>query len=224
MTTLGFLHNLAKESKGLSLDITTQWHKLNDRQRTNIHKSISDMAYVIALGITAGCLYNYASRRKNNPWLLKFAEYQAVKLYADHVVFLPGIGITNWKAAFGEPISALGTLSDFGKLPEALNYQNWRRPCRRIVGRTLKGIERLCTGYNVHEAMAVTAEIPESGSFNRIHTQNNNTFGAVEKTKETKEIAKREKGWLRKSKRYKSQARRRKKRRNRKRARNNLTY
>lgn len=189
MTTLGFLHNLAKESKGLSLDITTQWHKLNDRQRANIHKSISDMAYVIALGITAGCLYNYASRRKNNPWLLKFAEYQAVKLYADHVVFLPGIGITNWKAAFGEPLSVLGTLSDFGKLPEALKYQNWQEPAGGLWEGHSKGLRDFVQATMFMKPWQSLLRFLNPDPSIEYILQNNNTFGAVEKTKETKEIA-----------------------------------
>lgn len=188
MTTLGFLNNIRKESKGLTLDIATQWHKLDKRQQSNVKKSIADVSYIFALGMTAGILYNLVASRKNNPWALKFAEYQAVKLYTDHVVFLPVIGMTNLQATIGDRASAFGTLKDWGTLPDAMSPTKWNESAGGLFEGHSKGFR---AGAKIFAKPAVNIlRFSDPQPSIDFAISNNTTFGVLDKTQATREQAK----------------------------------
>lgn len=92
-TTGRFLWQLAKELKEGQFSLAANWGSLDQRERNNIKRAITEVGHFVAVALILG-LIDWPDD-EDRPWLVKMAEYQARRLYTELGSMIPGPQMLN---------------------------------------------------------------------------------------------------------------------------------
>lgn len=92
-TTGRFLWQLAKELKEGQFSLVANWGSLDQRERNNIKRAITEVGHFVAVALILG-LIDWPDD-EDRPWLVKMAEYQARRLYTELGSMIPGPQMLN---------------------------------------------------------------------------------------------------------------------------------
>ena len=122
-TTVKFAYGLMKDIFGLSDSLKTEWSGLNDHEKANIHRTISELVLFITLYILMSAFFkddddDYA--KGDEPWLWEFSEYQIARLSTELGFFtMPGQTLQIMRS----PAASMAVLENIGRfINDAFNF------------------------------------------------------------------------------------------------------
>lgn len=128
-----FLYNCVKEHQGMKLEIAIRWNQLDERQRANCKRALTEIGQFFGLLM----LNNYGFRwmdddKSDYSWAMNMLYYQSIRLQSELAALEPlsvfgskDNMITEFIRLFKNPIAALSPVSDAQKLTQLLYPSTW---------------------------------------------------------------------------------------------------
>lgn len=89
-TLWNFMNTLRKDLKNGELDIVKQWNNLNDAQKSNIYRSLAEIATFLSLMGIIATLKGTPDDDEKDDWLTEYITYSIIRLKADLGSLMPG--------------------------------------------------------------------------------------------------------------------------------------
>ena len=125
-TFFKFMYNLIKEHNGMKLEIGTRWKQLDERQKANVKRALTETTQFFALVLANNYMW-LDDDKKDFGWFKNMLYYQSVRLQSELAALTPlsVIGskdnmVTEALRIFKNPMAALSPTSDAVKLTQLL--------------------------------------------------------------------------------------------------------
>lgn len=149
-TTARFFKILFKDMREANFSIGKNWNNLTDTEKANIHRSMTEVAYLIGTVVVANVLTNIAGGDDDN-YMANLAAYEAYRMYSEMRFF------TSVTEAWRIVKSPAPSIYMFDKVIKFSEFWNWNKEITRgsFKGHTrferdaVKLIPLLGTGTNV---------------------------------------------------------------------------
>ena len=124
LTTGRFLWQLAKELKEGQFSIIANFRKLNNTEKANIKRAITEVGHLVILMAVLALMEGWDD--EDRPWLAKMAEYQARRLYTEIGAMTPGVQmIKEGLRIVKSPAAGVNTIEDIVNLVGLINPYNY---------------------------------------------------------------------------------------------------
>lgn len=124
ISTGRFLKQLCKELKECKFDLAANWRQLDNVEKANIKRAITEVCHLLAIALVIG-LIEWGDD-KDRPWLIKMIEYQARRLYTEIGVLVPGPQMARESLRIiKSPAAGVNTLEQTLNLIGLLNPYNY---------------------------------------------------------------------------------------------------
>lgn len=126
-TLWNFINTLRKDLKEGELDVVKEWHNLNDAQKSNIYRSLAEIATFLSLmGIIATLKGTPDDDDEKNDWLTEYITYSIIRLKADLGSLMPGpTMLDEGLRLFDNPFAAVRVLKNTRQLLNLFNPDTW---------------------------------------------------------------------------------------------------
>lgn len=128
-TFFKFIYNLVQERNGMALEISTRWHELDERQRANCVRAMTEIGQFFLLVAANTFLFSKHTHegfpKPEHSWSYNMLYYQMIRLQSELAALMPlsFIGskdnmVTEFLRMFKNPMAALSPVSDCVKLTQ----------------------------------------------------------------------------------------------------------
>lgn len=125
-TLWNFMNTLRKDLKEGELDIVKQWHNLNDAQKSNIYRSLAEIATFLSLMGIIATLKGTPDDDEKDDWLTEYITYSIIRLKADLGSLMPGpTMLDEGLRLFDNPFAAVRVLKNTRQLLNLFDPDVW---------------------------------------------------------------------------------------------------
>lgn len=125
-TLWNFMNTLRKDLKEGELDIVKQWHNLNDAQKSNIYRSLAEIATFLSLMGIIATLKGTPDDDDKDDWLTEYITYSIIRLKADLGSLMPGpTMLDEGLRLFDNPFAAVRVLKNTRQLLNLFDPDTW---------------------------------------------------------------------------------------------------
>ena len=125
-TLWNFMNTLRKDLKEGELDIVKQWHNLNDAQKSNIYRSLAEIATFLSLMGIIATLKGTPDDDEKDDWLTEYITYSIIRLKADLGSLMPGpTMLDEGLRLFDNPFAAVRVLKNTRQLLNLFDPDAW---------------------------------------------------------------------------------------------------
>lgn len=125
-TLWNFMNTLRKDLKEGELDIVKQWHNLSDAQKSNIYRSLAEIAIFLSLMGIIATLKGTPDDDEKNDWLTEYITYSIIRLKADLGSLMPGpTMLDEGLRLFDNPFAAVRVLNNTRQLLNLFDPDTW---------------------------------------------------------------------------------------------------
>ena len=125
-TLWNFMNTLRKDLKKGELDIVKQWHNLNDAQKSNIYRSLAEIATFLSLMGIIATLKGTPDDDEKDDWLTEYIAYSIIRLKADLGSLMPGpTMLDEGLRLFDNPFAAVRVLKNIRQLLNLFDPDTW---------------------------------------------------------------------------------------------------
>ena len=125
-TLWNFMNTLRKDLKEGELDIVKQWHNLNDAQKSNIYRSLAEIATFLSLMGIIATLKGTPDDDEKDDWLTEYINYSIIRLKADLGSLMPGpTMLDEGLRLFDNPFAAVRVLKNIRQLLNLFDPDTW---------------------------------------------------------------------------------------------------
>lgn len=125
-TLWNFMNTLRKDLKNGELDIVKQWNNLNDAQKSNIYRSLAEIATFLSLMGIIATLKGTPDDDEKDDWLTEYITYSIIRLKADLGSLMPGpTMLDEGLRLFDNPFAAVRVLKNTRQLLNLFDPDVW---------------------------------------------------------------------------------------------------
>ena len=120
-----FMLQLAKDLKNTQFNIATRWGELNNTEKANLKRALTEVAHYLAIVCILG-LIDWDDDDDDKTWLMSMVEYQLRRLKTEVGVMLPGPSmIKEGLRIVQSPAAGINTIENLLDLTALLNPTNY---------------------------------------------------------------------------------------------------
>lgn len=126
-TLYQFMKTLKKDLKNGELDIVKQWNNLDSSQKSNVYRSVAEIATFLSLLGIISCLKGLPDDDKEKKdWLTEYTAYTIIRLKSDLGSLMPGpTMLDEGLRLFDNPFAAVRVLKNGRQLLNLLDPDEW---------------------------------------------------------------------------------------------------